>query len=343
MQKILITGGTGFIGSHTVVELITAGYECIVLDSLVNSHPAVLNRVADITGQRPHFVEGDVRDAACLDALFAAHEISAVIHFAGLKAVGESVREPLRYYDNNVCGTTTLLAAMAKAGVKTIVFSSSATVYGEPDASPIPESAPFRPASPYGKSKAMVEAILTDLTDLNSADSAWRVALLRYFNPVGAHPSGMMGEDPAGIPNNLMPFVCQVASGRLKTLSIFGKDYPTADGTGERDYIHVMDLAEGHLAALRYFDADDAAPRLIANLGTSRGHSVLDVVNTFSRVNGMPIPHQFVARRPGDVPAYWADASFAERTLGWKATRSLEDMCRDSWNWQQQNPKGYAS
>ncbi|MFN5028541.1 MAG: UDP-glucose 4-epimerase GalE [Burkholderiales bacterium] len=337
MQKILITGGTGFIGSHTVVELITAGYECLVLDSLVNSHPAVVDRIAAITGKTPLLVKGDVRDAACLDALFAAHTFSAVIHFAGLKAVGESVREPLRYYDNNVNGTTTLLAAMAKAGVKTIVFSSSATVYGEPDFSPIPESAPFRPASPYGKSKAMVESILTDLT---IADPAWRAALLRYFNPVGAHPSGMMGEDPAGIPNNLMPFVCQVASGRLKTLSIFGNDYPTADGTGERDYIHVMDLAEGHLAALRYLARTDASPLMIANLGTSRGHSVLDVVNTFSRINGMPIPHQFVARRPGDVPAYWADASYAEKTLGWKTTRSLEDMCRDSWNWQKQNPTG---
>jgi UDP-glucose 4-epimerase len=338
MQKILITGGTGFIGSHTVVELITAGYECLVLDSLVNSHPAVVDRIAAITGKTPLLVKGDVRDAACLDALFGAHKISAVIHFAGLKAVGESVREPLRYYDNNVNGTTTLLAAMAKAGVKTIVFSSSATVYGEPDFSPIPESAPFRPASPYGKSKAMVESILTDLT---IADPAWRAALLRYFNPVGAHPSGMMGEDPAGIPNNLMPFVCQVASGRLKTLSIFGNDYPTADGTGERDYIHVMDLAEGHLAALRYLTRSDAAPLMIANLGTSRGHSVLDMVNTFSRVNGVPIPHQFVARRPGDVPAYWADASYAEKTLGWKTTRSLEGMCRDSWNWQKQNPHGY--
>jgi UDP-glucose 4-epimerase len=339
MHKLLITGGAGFIGSHTVVELISAGFECVILDSLVNSHAAVVDRIATITGNTPLLFQGDVRDAACLDALFAAHKISAVIHFAGLKAVGESVREPQRYYDNNVNGTTSLLAAMAKAGVKTIVFSSSATVYGEPDFSPIPESAPFRPASPYGKSKAMVESILTDLT---TADPAWRVALLRYFNPVGAHPSGIIGENPTGIPNNLMPFVCQVASGRLKTLSIFGNDYPTADGTGERDYIHVMDLAEGHLAALRYLVRSEAAPLLIANLGTSRGHSVLDVVNTFSRVNGIPIPRQFVARRPGDVPAYWADATYAERTLGWRATRSLEDMCRDSWNWQKQNPQGYA-
>jgi UDP-glucose 4-epimerase len=339
MQKILITGGTGFIGSHTVVELISAGFECVILDSLINSDAAVVDRIAAITGITPLLIVGDVRDAACLDALFAAHKISAVIHFAGLKAVGESVREPLRYYDNNVNGTTTLLAAMTKASVKTIVFSSSATVYGEPDSSPIPESAPFRPASPYGKSKAMIEAILSDLT---VSDPTWRVALLRYFNPVGAHPSGSMGEDPAGIPNNLMPFVCQVASGRLKTLNIFGNDYPTADGTGERDYIHVMDLAQGHLAALGYFLRPAVSPLLIANLGTSRAHSVLDVVNTFVRVNGIPIPHQFVARRAGDVPAYWADASYAEHTLGWKATRSLEDMCRDSWNWQQKNPHGYS-
>ncbi|MFM7460503.1 MAG: UDP-glucose 4-epimerase GalE [Burkholderiales bacterium] len=338
MQKILITGGTGFIGSHTVVELVSAGYECVILDSLVNSRAAVIDRITKITGKTPALVEGDVRDRACLDAVFAAHDIDSVIHFAGLKAVAESIREPLRYYDCNVSGTITLMSAMAKANVKTIVFSSSATVYGEPDFSPIPESAPFRPASPYGKSKAMVESILTDLT---VSDPAWRVALLRYFNPVGAHSSGMMGEDPAGIPNNLMPFVCQVASGRHKTLNIFGNDYPTADGTAERDYIHVMDLAEGHLAALRYLVRSDAPRLMIANLGTSRGHSVLDVVTTFARVNNTPIPYQFVARRPGDVPAYWADATRAEQTLGWKATRSLEDMCRDSWNWQTQNPTGY--
>lgn len=338
MQKILITGGTGFIGSHTVVELVSAGYECVILDSLINSRPAVVDRIAQIAGKTPVLVEGDVRDKACLDAVFAAHDIDAVIHFAGLKAVAESIREPLRYYDYNVNGTITLLSAMAKANAKTIVFSSSATVYGEPDFSPIPESAPFRPASPYGKSKAMVESILTDLT---VSDLAWRVALLRYFNPVGAHPSGMMGEDPAGIPNNLMPFVCQVASGRHKTLSIFGNDYPTVDGTAERDYVHVMDLAEGHLSALRYLVRSDASRLMIANLGTSRGHSVLDVVTTFARANNTPIPYQFVARRPGDVPAYWADATRAEQTLGWKATRSLEDMCRDSWNWQTQNPTGY--
>jgi UDP-glucose 4-epimerase len=339
MQKILITGGTGFIGSHTVVALISAGYECVILDSLVNSHATVIDRIKSISGTAPIFVQGDVRDAACLAALFASHKISAVIHFAGLKAVGESVREPLRYYDTNVNGTTTLLAAMEKADVHTIVFSSSATVYGEPDFSPIPESAPFRPASPYGKSKAMVEGILTDLA---ASNASCRVALLRYFNPVGAHLSGLIGEDPAGIPNNLMPFVCQVASGRLKSLSIFGNDYPTADGTGERDYIHVMDLADGHLAALRYLSRTDAKPLLITNLGTSRGHSVLDVVNTFAAVNGVAIPHQFAPRRPGDVPAYWADASYAENTLGWKATRTLEDMCRDAWNWQRKNPRGYV-
>ena len=339
MKKILVTGGTGFIGSHTVVTLLAAGYECVILDNLSNSHAAVGARIASIAGKAPLLVVGDVRDDACLTKLFADHRIDAVIHFAGLKAVGESVAQPLRYYDNNVAGTNTLLRAMAAADIKTIVFSSSATVYGEPDYSPIPEHAPFRPASAYGKSKAMVESILTDLV---ASDTAWRVGLLRYFNPVGAHPSGSIGEDPSGIPNNLMPFVCQVAAGKRASLSIYGNDYPTADGTGVRDYIHVMDLAKGHVAALKYLARRDAESLLIANLGTSQGHSVLDVVNTFERVNNVKIAHQFVARRPGDVPAYWADASYAERSLGWKATRSLEDMCRDAWNWQRQNPSGYA-
>jgi UDP-glucose 4-epimerase len=339
MQKILITGGTGFIGSHTVVELSSAGYECVILDNLVNSHRVVIDRIKTITGVSPVFIEGDVRDANCLDALFVAHQISAVIHFAGLKAVGESVREPERYFDNNVNGSTTLLAAMSRAGVNTIVFSSSATVYGNPDFSPIPESAAFRPESPYGESKARVERILTDLA---ASNPSWRIALLRYFNPVGAHPSGLMGEDPSGIPNNLMPFVCQVASGKLAELSIFGDDYPTKDGTGERDYIHVMDLAAGHLAALSYLSRPNAQPVSAINLGTSTPYSVLDVVKTFERVNRLPIPHRIAPRRPGDVPAYWADASLAERMLGWKATRTLEDMCRDAWNWQRQNPRGYA-
>ena len=339
MKKILITGGTGFIGSHTVVELTAAGFECVILDNLSNSHKAVVDRIHSITGIAPLLVVGDVRDEACLTKLFSVHAIDAVIHFAGLKAVGESVAQPLRYYDNNVNGTVTLLRAMAAANVNTIVFSSSATVYGDPDFSPIPESAPFRPASPYGQSKAMVESILTDLV---VSDPQWRVGLLRYFNPVGAHTSGMIGEDPAGIPNNLMPFVCQVASGKRASLSIFGNDYPTADGTGVRDYIHVMDLAEGHVAALNYLARNDVAPLLTANLGTSRGHSVLDVVKSFERVNGVTISHQFVARRPGDVPAYWADASYAERTLGWRATRSLDDMCRDAWNWQVNNPQGFG-
>ena len=338
-MKILITGGAGFIGSHTVVELLAAGHDCVILDNLSNSHQAVVTRIASIAGKTPLLVVGDVRDEACLTKLFADHHIDAVIHFAGLKAVGESVAQPLRYYDNNVAGTNTLLRAMAAAEVKSIVFSSSATVYGEPDASPIPEHAAFRPASAYGKSKAMVESILTDLV---ASDTAWRVGLLRYFNPVGAHPSGSIGEDPSGIPNNLMPFVCQVAAGKRASLSIYGNDYPTADGTGVRDYIHVMDLAKGHVAALKYLARRDAESLLIANLGTSQGHSVLDVVNTFERVNNVKIAHQFVARRPGDVPAYWADASYAERSLGWKATRSLDDMCRDAWNWQRLNPSGYA-
>jgi len=338
-MTVLITGGTGYIGSHTVVELIAAGLECVILDNLSNSQAAVVERIKAIGGAAPTLVVGDVRDETCLTEVFARHDINAVIHFAGLKAVGESVAQPLRYYDNNVAGTCTLLRAMAAANVKTIVFSSSATVYGEPDSSPIPESAPLRPASPYGKSKAVVETMLSDLA---LSDPAWRVALLRYFNPVGAHPSGLIGEDPSGIPNNLMPFVCQVASGQRASLSIYGSDYPTADGTGVRDYIHVMDLAAGHLAALTYLARPGAEAMLAANLGSSRGHSVLEVVKTFERVNAVAIPHQFVDRRPGDVPAYWADASLAERVLGWRANRSLEDMCQDAWKWQRNNPDGYS-
>jgi UDP-glucose 4-epimerase len=348
MATILVTGGAGFIGSHSVVQLQLAGHRCVVLDNFVNSHRTVLERIGAITGIPPALIEGDVRDAALLARAFAAYPIDCVVHFAGLKAVGESVREPARYYDNNVVGTLRMIEAMREAEVSRIVFSSSATVYGDPDFSPIPESAAFRPASPYGHSKAMVERVLTDVAH---ADAKWRVALLRYFNPVGAHASGTMGEDPSGVPNNLMPFVCQVAAGRRAQLSIYGNDYPTPDGTGVRDYIHVMDLADGHVAAVNALlgsaslahDTSVLSNLLAVNLGTSAGVSVLELVTAFERVNRVTIPRQFVARRPGDVPAYFADAQLAERLLGWRATRSLDDMCRDSWNWQRQNPNGYQT
>jgi UDP-glucose 4-epimerase len=347
MATILVTGGAGYIGSHSVVQLQRAGHRCVVLDSFSNSHRAVLDCIGAITGAPPALIEGDVRDASALAKAFGAYPIDCVVHFAGLKAVGESVAEPARYYDNNVVGTLRLLEAMREADVLRIVFSSSATVYGEPDFSPIPETAAFRPASPYGHSKAMVEQMLTDVA---RADARSRVALLRYFNPVGAHPNGTMGEDPAGIPNNLMPFVCQVAAGRRDQLSIFGNDYPTRDGTGVRDYIHVMDLADGHVAAVDallgarpLIGAAELANVLALNLGTSTGVSVLELIAAFERVNGVRIPHQFVPRRPGDVPEYFADAQLAERILGWRATRTLDDMCRDAWNWQRQNPDGYRT
>jgi UDP-glucose 4-epimerase len=339
MATILVTGGAGFIGSHSVVQLIGAGHQCVIVDNFVNSRREVLARIQAVAGVSPALAVGDVRDAAFLGEVFAKHQIDCVVHFAGLKAVGESVAYPAAYYDNNVSGTVSLIKAMRDAGVHRLVFSSSATVYGEPDFSPIPESADFRPASPYGHSKAMVEQILSDLA---ASHASWHVALLRYFNPVGAHPSGMMGEDPNGVPNNLMPFVCQVASGRRETLSIYGSDYPTRDGTGVRDYIHVMDLADGHVAAVNALLRDDAPSRIAVNLGTSQGVSVMELVQTFERVNRLVIPRQVVARRAGDVPEYFADCTLAREVLGWKAMRSLEDMCRDAWHWQRNNPKGYA-
>ncbi|MGJ7493699.1 UDP-glucose 4-epimerase GalE [Variovorax sp. RT4R15] len=336
--NILVTGGAGFIGSHTCVALAAAGYTPLILDNLGNSDVRVLERLAAITGGTPAFVEGDVRDRALLDRLFRENVISGVIHFAGLKAVGDSVADPVRYYDNNVNGTLVLAAAMQAAGVKTLIFSSSATVYGDPERSPIPESAPCRPANPYGHSKRMVEQVLTDL---QHAQPDWRVALLRYFNPVGAHESGLIGEHPQGKPNNLMPYVCQVAVGLRDRLAVHGGDYPTPDGTGVRDYVHVMDLAEGHVAALRHAAR---APGLVTlNLGTGQGASVLDVVKAFERASGRAIAHEIGPRRPGDVPAYWGDPSLAQATLGWQARRGLDQMCADSWRWQQGNPKGYES
>ena len=327
---ILVTGGAGFIGSHTCAALAAQGLPYVILDNFSNSKPSVLDRLARITGEKPLCIEGDVRDGALLARVLREHAITAVIHFAGLKAVGESVREPLRYYDTNVSGTVTLLAAMRDADVRTLVFSSSATVYGDPAGSPIGEDAPLQPTNPYGQTKFMAEQILADLD--RSEPGQWRLARLRYFNPVGAHESGLIGEDPQDIPNNLMPFVAQVAAGARKELSVFGGDYPTADGTGVRDYIHVSDLAEGHVAALRYLQKNPGL--LTVNLGTGEPVSVLQMVQAFERASGVPVPYRIVDRRPGDVAAYWADGSRAEQLLGWKAKRDVDQMCADVWRWQ---------
>ncbi|MDR2332609.1 MAG: UDP-glucose 4-epimerase GalE [Burkholderiaceae bacterium] len=327
---ILVTGGAGFIGSHTCAALAGQGLPFVVLDNFANSKPSVLERLARITGQPVPFVEGDVRDHRTVANVLREHGITSVIHFAGLKAVGESVSDPLKYYDTNVAGTVTLLSAMREANVRTLVFSSSATVYGDPISSPIPEDAALHPMNPYGHTKHMAEQIMADLDQ--SEPGQWRLARLRYFNPVGAHESGLIGEDPQDIPNNLMPFVAQVAAGVRRELSIFGGDYPTADGTGVRDYIHVSDLAEGHVAALRYLQQH--AGLLTLNLGTGDPVSVLQMVQAFERACGKPVPYRIVDRRPGDVPAYWADPASAERLLGWRATRNVDQMCADVWRWQ---------
>lgn len=337
MTSILVTGGAGYIGSHTVVELLAAGHEVTVIDNFCNSSPAVPERIERITGRKPVFVRADVRDRAALQSLFEARRYDAVIHFAGLKAVGESVAEPLRYYDNNVGGSLTLFEAMARAGVKTVVFSSSATVYGDPDSVPIREDAPVAPTNPYGRSKLMVEDILRETA---AADAGWRVALLRYFNPVGAHVSGLIGEDPNGEPNNLMPYISQVAVGRRECLSVWGDDYPTPDGTGVRDYIHVVDLARGHLAALEHMPASGV---LTVNLGTGRGYSVLEVLRAFERASGRPVPYRIAARRPGDVAVCYADPALAAAKLGWRAEYDIDRMCADTWRWQSLNPQGYAT
>lgn len=335
-MKILVTGGMGYIGSHTVVELQNAGHEVVVVDNLSNAVSSVQERVQRITGKNFVFEEADIRDRAAMERIFGAHKVDAVIHFAGLKAVGESVAQPLRYYDNNVNGSVILFETMAKFGVKTIVFSSSATVYGDPASVPIREDFPLSATNPYGRSKLMIEDILRDLA---KAEPDWRIALLRYFNPVGAHPSGDMGEDPQGIPNNLMPYIAQVAVGRRESLAIFGNDYPTEDGTGVRDYIHVMDLADGHVAAMEKL-ADKAGVH-IYNLGAGVGSSVLDVVNAFSKACGKPINYHFAPRRDGDLPAYWADAAKADRELNWRVTRNLDEMAQDTWHWQSRHPQGY--
>ncbi|MDW6016185.1 UDP-glucose 4-epimerase GalE [Vibrio plantisponsor] len=336
-MKVLVTGGMGYIGSHTCVQMIDAGMEPIILDNLCNAKEKVLDRIKMISGVAPVFYHGDIRDEALLDSIFAEHDIKAVIHFAGLKAVGESVVKPLEYYDNNVNGSLVLARSMRKAGVKNIIFSSSATVYGDPASVPITESFPTgATTNPYGRSKYMVEECLSDLFN---ADPSWSITLLRYFNPVGAHPSGLMGEDPQGIPNNLMPYIAQVAVGRREKLSVYGNDYPTPDGTGVRDYIHVMDLADGHLAALTHVGQKSGLH--IYNLGTGKGSSVLDMVEAFSQACGKDVAYEVCPRRAGDIAECWASTEKAERELGWKATRSVKEMTEDTWRWQVANPQGY--
>ena len=336
MSTILVTGGAGYIGSHTVVELLNAGHQVLIVDNLCNSSIAVLDRIEKLANPHFRFVQADVRDGAALDRLFAEQPIDGVIHFAGLKAVGESVSQPVRYFDNNVGSTLALLQAMDRAGVRRIVFSSSATVYGDPQQVPITEDSRLQVTNPYGRTKLMCEDILRDL---QVSDPRWQVAILRYFNPVGAHISGTIGEHPNGIPNNLMPYITQVAVGQREFLSIFGRDYPTPDGTGVRDYIHVVDLAQGHLAALNYLQERQTS--ITVNLGTGRGVSVQELADTFARVTGVPVPYRFVDRRPGDVAACYADTTRAREALGWQAQLGVERMCQDAWRWQSQNPKGY--
>jgi len=335
-MSILITGGAGYIATHTIIELVKKFDEIIIVDNFINSKPEAIKRTEQITGQQFKFYEVDLLDRKGLEQVFIENKIDAVIHFAGLKAVGESVGIPLRYYHNNLTGTLILCELMAKYNCKKIVFSSSATVYGMNNVSPLTEDMPLSTTSPYGSTKMMIETILTDLT---VADPSWSVVLLRYFNPIGAHESGRIGEDPNGIPNNLMPFITQVAVGKRKQLSIFGNDYETHDGTGVRDYIHVVDLAVGHVKALA--KALDSTGTHIYNLGTGSGYSVLDVVNAFMKANNVVIPYVIAPRRPGDIATCYADADKALRELDWKAEKSLEDMCRDSWRWQSQNPDGY--
>lgn len=336
-MKILLTGGAGYIGSHTYVELVQAGFTPVVLDNFSNSHPAVLQRLRAITGQAVLCEQGDVLDTRWVESVLRRHQVAAVLHFAGDKAVGESVAQPLKYYRNNVGGAVSLLDAMKAAGCQQVVFSSSATVYGDPATVPITEDFPRQHTNPYGHTKLVVEDMLAALC---VAEPSWRVGVLRYFNPVGAHPSGMMGEAPGGTPNNLMPFVAQVAVGKRACLQVYGNDYPTPDGTGVRDYIHVQDLAAGHVAALQALL--HGMPSFTVNLGTGRGSSVLDVVRAFEKASGKRIPCQMAPRRPGDVAQYYADPALARRLLGWWARHSLADMCADTWRWQRANPDGYA-
>ena len=335
-MNILVTGGAGYIGSHTVIELINAGYEVVIVDNLCNSSSIVLDRIEEITGKRVKFYEIDTRDSEKLKVVFEENKIDAVIHFAALKAVGESVEKPLDYYDNNLTNTLTVLKLMREFGVDKFVFSSSATVYGNPKTCPIKEDFPLSTTNPYGTTKLMIEEILRDICNANKD---FNVAILRYFNPIGAHESGLIGEEPNGIPNNLMPYITKVAVGQLEKLRVFGNDYPTHDGTGVRDYIHVVDLADGHVKALKKLETN---PGLVTyNLGTGKGYSVLDVVNAFSKACGREIPYEIVDRRPGDIATCYADPTKANEELGWKAERGIDEMCEDSWRWQSNNPKGY--
>lgn len=340
-MSILVTGGTGYIGAHTVIALQKAGHHVVVADNLVNSKLAVLDRIEQITGEAPEFVLTDIRNRDSLARIFSEYDITAVVHFAGLKAVGESVREPLAYYDNNIYGTLVLLNVMREADVKTLVFSSSATVYGDPATVPVSESAPLSATNPYGRTKLVIEDMLRDL---GNSESGWKIHLLRYFNPVGAHDSGLIGEDPNGIPNNLMPYITQVAVGRLVQLSVFGGDYATPDGTGVRDYIHVMDLAEGHLASLNVLMHSETKDQVSAiNLGTGQGYSVLEMIYAFESASQRQIPYQIVERRAGDVAQVYADVTLSRQLLGWQAKRTIADMCATAWQWQEKNPKGLDS
>lgn len=335
-MSILVTGGAGFIGSHAAVELLENGYEIVVVDNLSNSNIESLNRVKELTGKEFPFYEIDLLDQDSLEQVFAEQKIDAVMHFAGLKAVGESVEKPMHYYHNNLTGTLILTSVMKKYDVKKIVFSSSATVYGNPDRVPIDESFPLSATNPYGRSKLMIEEILRDV---HVSDSSWRIAILRYFNPIGAHKSGRIGENPTGIPNNLMPYITQVAIGKREMLQVFGDDYNTEDGTGVRDYIHVVDLVKGHLKALQYLDENEGVETF--NLGTGTGYSVLDLINNFKKVTSNDIPYKIVERRPGDIGVCYANPEKAKKLLGWQAERNLQEMCQDSWKWQSENPEGF--
>ena len=337
-MAILVTGGTGFIGSHTVVELINAGKEVVIVDNFSNSKPEVLNRIEKITGTRPVFYQADLLDKPAIDRIFEEQKIDAVIHFAGFKAVGESVHKPLEYYHNNITGTLMLCQSMKEHQCKRIVFSSSATVYGMNNPVPFKEGMPTSATNPYGYTKVMIEQILSDL---HVADPEWSVVLLRYFNPIGAHDSGLIGEDPNGIPNNLVPYIAKVAVGKLEKVHVYGNDYPTPDGTGVRDYIHVVDLARGHVAAIKKLEEKPGL--FICNLGTGHGYSVLDVINAFSKACGKEIPYVIDPRRPGDIAECWCDPSKAKRELGWEAEYGIDEMCHDSWNWQSHNPDGYKT
>lgn len=337
-MKILLTGGAGYIGSHTAVELLSKGHEVVIFDNFSNSSPASVQRIAQITGRSVPLVQGDVREQSVLEQTLREHAIDSVVHFAGKKAVGESVAQPVDYFDNNVNGTLVLIRAMEAAGVKRLVFSSSATVYGDPQYLPLDEQHPLSVTNPYGRSKLMVEEILSDL---HVADSTWALTVLRYFNPIGAHESGLIGEDPAGIPNNLLPFVAQVAVGKRSCLNVFGGDYPTVDGTGVRDYIHVVDLARGHVQALERQLQQAQPEHLVANLGTGKGYSVLEVVAAFEHASGRPVPYALVPRRPGDVASCYAQTDKAQEILNWSAQFDIDRMCADAWRWQSRNPDGY--